>query len=129
MTRVVSSSAWAYVDATFNSFLYLFFGWLFFNVNYQGKNPNYGNFRSGTSFKGTPSYAIVDLFAGITGGDGAWSLGAYAKNAFDKRVEIARVATINSVYPTFRAPSGYDVVRTNLPREFGVTLRYAFGSR
>ena len=100
-----------------------------FNVNYQGKNPGYGNFRTGTTFKSTPSYAIVDLFAGISGGDGAWSLGAYAKNAFDKRVEIARVATINSVYSTFRAPSGYDVVRTNLPREFGVTLRYAFGSR
>lgn len=35
-TVVVASSAWAYVDATFNSFLYLFFGWLFFNVNYKG---------------------------------------------------------------------------------------------
>ncbi len=35
-TVIVSSSAWAYVDATFNSFLYLFFGWLFFNVNYKG---------------------------------------------------------------------------------------------
>ncbi|MDQ3323733.1 MAG: ABC transporter permease [Acidobacteriota bacterium] len=35
-TIIVSSSAWSYVDATFNSFLYLFFGWLFFNVKYQG---------------------------------------------------------------------------------------------
>lgn len=35
-TVVVSSSAWAYVDATFNSFLYLFFGWLFFDVQYKG---------------------------------------------------------------------------------------------
>lgn len=35
-TVVVSSSAWAYVEATFNSFLYLFFGWLFFNVQYRG---------------------------------------------------------------------------------------------
>lgn len=35
-TVIVSSSAWAYVDATFNSFLYLFFGWFFFNVQYQG---------------------------------------------------------------------------------------------
>lgn len=35
-TVIVSSSAWAYVDATFNSFLYLFFGWLFFNVQYRG---------------------------------------------------------------------------------------------
>ncbi len=35
-TVIVSSSAWSYVDATFNSFLYLFFGWLFFDVQYQG---------------------------------------------------------------------------------------------
>jgi ABC-2 type transport system permease protein len=35
-TVVISSSAWAYVDATFNSFLYLFFGWLFFNAQYKG---------------------------------------------------------------------------------------------
>lgn len=35
-TVVVSSSAWAYLDATFNSFLYLFFGWLFFDVQYKG---------------------------------------------------------------------------------------------
>lgn len=35
-TVIVSSSAWSYVDATFNSFLYLFFGWFFFNVQYKG---------------------------------------------------------------------------------------------
>ncbi len=35
-TVVISSSAWSYVEATFNSFLYLFFGWAFFNVQYKG---------------------------------------------------------------------------------------------
>jgi ABC-2 type transport system permease protein len=35
-TVIISSSAWSYIDATFNSFLYLFFGWVFFNVQYQG---------------------------------------------------------------------------------------------
>lgn len=35
-TVIISSSAWAYVEATFYSFLYLFFGWLFFNVQYKG---------------------------------------------------------------------------------------------
>ncbi|HUQ31318.1 MAG TPA: ABC transporter permease [Pyrinomonadaceae bacterium] len=35
-TLVVSSSAWDFVQATFNSSLYLFFGWLFFDVHYQG---------------------------------------------------------------------------------------------
>lgn len=35
-TLVVSSSAWDFVQATFFSFLYFFFGWLFFNVHFQG---------------------------------------------------------------------------------------------
>jgi ABC-2 type transport system permease protein len=33
---ILSSSAWAYVEATFYSSLYLFFGWFFFNVEYKG---------------------------------------------------------------------------------------------
>ena len=104
-------------------------GYIRFNVNHQGKNPNFGNFRTGTTFKSTPSYQLVDLFAGINGGDNTWDIGFYAKNVFDKQVELARVATINSVYPGFSAASGYDVVRSNLPREIGVTARFSFGSR
>lgn len=100
-----------------------------FNANFQGKNPNYGNFRTSTTFRSTPSYAIVDLFAGVTGNDGAWDLGIYAKNVFDKQLELARVARINDVFPLFAAPSGYDLVRMNQPRQIGVQLRYAFGSR
>ena len=72
---------------------------------------------------------LVPQFAGVTGPKGSWDLGLYAKNAFDKQVELARVATINGVYTNFRALGGYDVVRTSLPREVGVKLRYAFGSR
>lgn len=104
-------------------------GYARFNLNYQGKNPNYGNFRTGAAFKKTPSYAVVDLYAGLTGGEGAWDLGLYAKNVFDKQVELSRVARLNTIYPLFAAPAGYDEVRTSLPREIGVTLRYSFGSR
>ena len=35
-TMIVASSACDFVQATFFSFLYLFFGWLFFDVHYQG---------------------------------------------------------------------------------------------
>jgi ABC-2 type transport system permease protein len=35
-TLVASSSAWAFVQATFISFLYFFFGWFFFNVQFRG---------------------------------------------------------------------------------------------
>lgn len=35
-TVILSSSAWAYVETTFYSFLYLFFGWAFFNIQFRG---------------------------------------------------------------------------------------------
>src|ERR671933_324696 len=35
-TVIVASSAWDFVQATLYSFLYLFFGWLFFDVHYRG---------------------------------------------------------------------------------------------
>ena len=104
-------------------------GYFRFNLSYQGNNPNYGNFRTGGAFKPTPAYAIVDLFAGLTGSEGAWDLGFYAKNVFNKQAELARVFTPNTIFPLFAAPSGYDVVRVSPPREIGVSLRYAFGSR
>ena len=128
-------------QATFNGsyevpFSESFGGYFRFNVNYQGRNPNFGNFKTGpTAFKSTPSYAIVDLFAGVTGNDGGWNLGVYAKNVFDKQPELNRVARLNAIYNLYGGAAaaatigGYDEVRTGLPREVGVTLRYAFGSR
>ncbi|HVF58042.1 MAG TPA: ABC transporter permease [Pyrinomonadaceae bacterium] len=35
-TLIVASSAWDFLLATFHSFLYLFFGWLLFGVEYRG---------------------------------------------------------------------------------------------
>jgi len=35
-TVIVASSAWDFVQATLFSFMYLFFGWLFFGVHYRG---------------------------------------------------------------------------------------------
>lgn len=35
-TLIVASSAWDFVEATFHSFLYLFFGWMLFGVQYRG---------------------------------------------------------------------------------------------
>ena len=105
-------------------------GYLRFNLNYQGKNPNFGNFATAGVFKKVPSYAILDLFAGLAGGDKGWDLGLYAKNVFNKQVENSRVATLNNIYSPYAvAPGGYDVVRTSLPREIGVTARFSFGSR
>jgi iron complex outermembrane recepter protein len=101
-----------------------------FNLSYRGNNPNFGNFATAGVSKSTPSYAILDLFAGVAGEKGVWDLGFFAKNVFDKQVELARTNTLNNVYAPYAvAPSGYNTVTASLPREIGISLRYAFGSR
>ncbi len=130
--RVINQSApfQATVNGSYEVPLGSFDGYFRFNLNYQGENPNYGNFATAGVFKPVPAYAILDLFAGVAGQDGAWDLGFYAKNVFDKQVENSRTATLNNIYSPYAvAPGGYDVVRTSLPREIGVTLRVSFGSR
>lgn len=99
-------------------------GYVRFNANYQGRNPNFS-----TSTRTTSPYAIVDLFAGIADHSGAWDIGAYAKNVFNRKIELTRSAQVNSLYAPFAVNTGYDVVTTTAPREIGVVLRYAFGSR
>ena len=105
-------------------------GYFRFNLSVKGNNPNFGNFASAGVSRPTPSYAILDLFAGVTGEKDVWELGFYAKNVTNKQVELTRTNTLNNVYgPYAVAPSGYNTVNTSLPREMGVSLRYAFGSR
>lgn len=105
-------------------------GYFRFNVNYKGKNPNFGNFRlADGSYTSTKAYALVDLYAGLTGNKSGWDLGVYAKNVFNKQVELHRYLATNTVYALYAAPSGYNGVQVSLPREVGVSLRYAFGSR
>ena len=105
-------------------------GYFRFNLNIKGNNPNFGNFPTAGVFRPTPSYAILDLYAGITGQENVWELGFFAKNVTNKQVELSRTATLNNIYSPYAvAPSGYNTVRTSLPRELGVSLRYSFGSR
>ena len=105
-------------------------GYFRFNLAFKGDNPAFGNFPTAGVFKSVPSYAILDLFVGVTGQKGVWDLGFFAKNVFDKQVELSRITPVNNVYgPYAVAPGGYDQVTMSLPREIGVTLRYAFGAR
>ena len=105
-------------------------GYFRFNLAYRGMNPNYGNFATAGVSRTTPAYAILDLFAGLTGERDVWELGVFAKNVFDKQVELTRTNVLNNVYgPYAVAPSGYNTVNTSFPREFGVSLKFAFGSR
>jgi iron complex outermembrane receptor protein len=103
-----------------------FDGYVRFNLGYQGKNPAFG--ISDQTFN-AKSNAILDLFAGVKANDGAWDIGAYAKNVFNEKALLTSSTLLNTVYAPFAAPTGLSRVAMTLPREVGVTLRYSFGSR
>lgn len=77
-----------------------------------------------------PAYALVDLFAGVRASNGAWELSGFVKNLFNTRRVLTRDATVNSTLAASGALTyNYYGITTTDPREFGVSLRYAFGSR
>lgn len=107
-------------------------GYARFIANLQGKNPAFGVSDSAFSAK---SYATIDLYGGVRGEAGNWELGVYAKNAFNRREQLSQRGILNTVYSGYDFPgmptvgTGYNLTSANQPREVGVTLRYAFGSR
>jgi iron complex outermembrane receptor protein len=106
-----------------------FDGFVRFNLAYRSKNPNYGYVTTGDA------YSLFDLFAGVRSKDGAWEVSAYAKNLFKDDTELNRTQLTNNLLPASGALAsqfgqpGYFLVTTNIPREFGLQVRYAFGSR
>lgn len=88
----------------------------------DGVNPN----------DSVSAYALLDLFAGLRDPGGAWEVGAFVKNLFDTKRVLSRSATqstspLNAVGGS--AGNNYLSISTIEPREVGVSLRYAFGSR
>jgi iron complex outermembrane receptor protein len=82
------------------------------------------------------SYGLVNLYTGIRAFDGAWSISLFAKNLFDTTKTLTRGDPLFTSYRNIAAggaattyTSTYNAVTTNAPREFGINVRYAFGSR
>lgn len=73
----------------------------------------------------TPSYAIVNLFAGVR--NDQWDFGVYARNLFDAEplVSNRNIAPITATDLQF--PSGYQAVNYLRGRELGVSFRFSFG--
>jgi len=98
---------------------------------FYGRNPH------ASEFYVTPSYGILNLYAGLRSGDGAWEVAAFGKNALNtQRVLSLSYPAIdaNGLSTTFGS-SGYFTSATPggllvTPRqEFGLTATYSFGSR
>ena len=86
------------------------------------------------------AYALANVYFGVRASDGAWEVAAYAKNLLDTQEVLTREATPYSVPWTVRNAGGtaigsgngvsnYRQITMTDPREFGVTARFAFGSR
>lgn len=79
-----------------------------------------------------PAYGLLNLFAGVRSPDGAWDIGLFARNVTGTGVQLTRetsyltpAAGTDAVFGT----SGYRYVSYTRPREVGVNVRFAFGSR
>ncbi|MBO9725375.1 MAG: TonB-dependent receptor plug domain-containing protein [Novosphingobium sp.] len=115
-------------------------------MTYTGKSQG----DPGNAWDNVSGYALVNLFAGLRSDDGAWEVGLYAKNVFETTKTLTRTNPLFTAYqqlgfagqfdpatgrPVFTGPtaatatSTYTGVTTTAPREFGINVRYAFGSR
>jgi iron complex outermembrane recepter protein len=92
------------------------------------------------SFDDLGSYGLLNLFAGLRDSEGAWELTLYGKNVANtiKATRFDPPATTSFqelAPPTFQTTVGrsftstYSAINTTAPREFGINLRVAFGSR
>ena len=80
------------------------------------------------------AYALTNLYAGIRDPDGAWEVSLFAKNLFDVNRVVSRNPFVASGAVQIGRSAGqinstYRTIQTLPPREFGVNVRYAFGSR
>lgn len=92
------------------------------------------------SFDDLGSYGLLNLYAGLRDPDGSWELNFFAKNVFNTVRATQFDPPASTSYqelapPTFQTTVGksftstYSPIQTTAPREFGVTLRFALGSR
>jgi iron complex outermembrane receptor protein len=98
------------------------------NFVYYPDNPN--------SSQGVviDKYSLLNLFAGIRSSDNAWEVSLFANNVLNTQqvLSINPVAPVSSgnVAAIFGRPaSGYQSIAYTPRREFGLQVRYAFGSR
>lgn len=78
------------------------------------------------------AYALLNMYAGLRDPDGAWEVSVFAKNLTNTHRVLTRSGTTETTSLTgsgVSLVSDYYRITTTTPREFGVNLRVAFGSR
>lgn len=81
------------------------------------------------------AYGLLNLYAGVRNTHGAWEITAYGKNIFNTQRVLTRAALPAQATYADTAGSGgalvsnYRVIAMTAPQEFGLSVRYSFGSR
>lgn len=95
-------------------------------VNWKGKSETDPN----NPFDAVDAYALVNLYAGVRAPDGAWEVSLYGKNVTNKVAFVsADGLPISGRTVAGSILSRYSILAVTPPREFGVNVRVAFGSR
>ena len=94
---------------------------------FYGRNPHASLFYT------TPSYGLLNLYAGLRSPDGAWEGALFAKNALNAQKVISygigSAAIDSSGLSTTFGSSGYYNASVTPRQEYGLTVTYSFGSR
>jgi iron complex outermembrane receptor protein len=78
------------------------------------------------------SYALVNLYGGIRSHNGAWEVSVFAKNVFNttQQTDSGQYTLSNNLTAAeVQHPIGYLSANTTPPRQVGVNIHYAWGSR
>lgn len=94
-------------------------------VSYYGKAQGDPQFN----LDQVDDYAIVNLYAGVRDPRGKWEVSLFAKNLFGVDKVLTRNPQAQTPISSDSAFAPYSVITTTTPREFGLNVRFAFGSR
>jgi iron complex outermembrane receptor protein len=95
---------------------------------FYGRNPNVSQYYT------TPSYGILNLYAGLHSREGTWEASLFVKNILNNKTVLfsgaasPTAAGQGSLTTTFGS-SGYYGAAVAPRQEAGITVSYAFGSR
>ena len=97
-------------------------------VTWKGKSAG----QSTNPVDSVKAYALLNAYAGVRDPDGAWELSVFAKNLTNTHRVLTRSGTRATTSLSGSGAvlnSNYYGITTTAPREVGVNLRIAFGSR
>jgi iron complex outermembrane recepter protein len=92
----------------------------------RGQFTYYPSNRFQTPLMKIDSYGLLNLYAGLRAADGMWEVNVFAKNVLNER-QLLDVSPANP-HREYGEP-GYQTFSFTQRREFGINVRYAFGSR